>query len=345
MIICCAVLFIATLITSIYIQYLRTHQCQYGHGSLEFDLYHGISCHIEPFGCPFGYFALSNNDTCQQWLSCDDIKRDVSVTNVLLGQGAVKKVYIGKLKGHNVALSFLTNISMLEDFKHNVAMLQELTPPPNKTFPWLVQLVGWCFNNPAVQITEFHNLGTADKVHQILEEKFPEKNTLATRFKLCQDYVKIIHTLHSQVGGPRVLCDSNDPIKALSQFLISDDIGLILNDVDALPVVQKEKEQLIICGHKEISGEFIAPEQLWPFEDESFDEQKMPGYDEKTDVWKIPDVCNELLRGCRGATGLKLKLFNIHSKCKLISPKDRITSEQVLQEYYRITDINFNSKC
>ena len=53
---------------------------------------HGISCHIEPFGCPFGYFALSNNDTCQQWLSCDDIKRDVSVTNVLLGQGAVKKV-------------------------------------------------------------------------------------------------------------------------------------------------------------------------------------------------------------------------------------------------------------
>lgn len=60
----------------------------------------------------------------------------------------------------------------------------------------------------------------------------------------------------------------------------------------------------------------------------------MPHYDEKVDIWKIPDVCNFLIGDIIGASKLQLYLFDIHSKCKQDDPKLRPTAKIVL-DYYK----------
>jgi glycoprotein-mannosyl O6-kinase len=116
------------------------------------------------------------------------------------------------------------------------------------------------------------------------------------------------------------MCDGNSVEKLLSQFLVcfcercltpqvTDDYRLILNDLDALPEVNRKKHLLIKCGHREIhpdSENYIPPEQLWPFLDHPFTylvffpiiyrrDGDMPPYDEKTDVWKSYFVVARLL--------------------------------------------------
>ena len=88
------------------------------------------------------------------------------------------------------------------------------------------------------------------------------------------------------------------------------------------------------CGHREIVGDFAAPEQLWPFPDnEDFDDSLMPPYDEMVDVWKIPDVCSHFLTDYKQ---MLFRLFPIHNKCKEYDPGSRPKAEEVLREYQRI---------
>ena len=53
---------------------------------------------------------------------------------------------------------------------------------------------------------------------------------------------------------------------------VTDDLRLVLNDVDALPRTNTSANQLIKCGHREIHrvGDYTPPEQLWPFADRPF---------------------------------------------------------------------------
>lgn len=136
--------------------------------------------------------------------------------------------------------------------------------------------------------------------------------------------------------GTRVMCDSNDVTKTLQQFLLTDDFQLVLNDLDALPRVNKSAGQLIKCGHRELFGDFVAPEQLWPYPERDFDDHTMPPYDEKTDIWKIPDVCEALLgRGIIGTDPIRFKLFRIDQACKNTDPAKRPNATQVLDEYLK----------
>ena len=130
-----------------------------------------------------------------------------------------------------------------------------------------------------------------------------------------------------------VMCDSNDLEKTLSQYLLSDDLRLVVNDLDALPEVDNEHNLLIRCGHKQLFGDFVAPEQLWPYEDEEFSDVDMPSYDEKIDIWKIPDVCHYFLNDTTGAESLHFHLFKIHKQCKSNDPQKRPTAKEVLEKY------------
>lgn len=54
---------------------------------------------------------------------------------------------------------------------------------------------------------------------------------------------------------------------------VTDDFRLLLNDVDATPLVSRASNHLIKCGHREIRRDstlFVPPEQLWPFPDQPF---------------------------------------------------------------------------
>ena len=210
-------------------------------------------------------------------------------------------------------------------------MLQQLQSTVNVT-----QLVGVC-EEADVFVTEFHPLGSADQLEAILAlELYHEFGTLSARFSLCEQYVSILHTLHSGPDGARVMCDSNDLKKTLSQFLFREDLSLILNDVDALPVVDKNQGLLIKCGHRELFGDFVAPEQLWPFEDRQFEDSEMPGYDEMVDIWRVPDVCDAFLGWVESSAKLRLLLLSLHLKCKSTNPSDRPSALELVKAYAQI---------
>ena len=148
---------------------------------------------------------------------------------------------------------------------------------------------------------------------------------------MCARYAEVIEFLHTSPIGVRVMCDSNSLEKTLSQFLLSESLDLIANDLDALPEVKPGEN--IKCGPRQLFGTFIAPEQLWPYINETFKDNLMPGYNEKTDIWKIPDVCDFFLGNGPNAQSLAFHLFRIHKQCKSWDPWLRPSAAQVAQYY------------
>lgn len=202
----------------------------------------------------------------------------------------------------------------------------------------VVTLVGVC-EEDGVFVTEYHPLGSALTLDATLaQDRYSGKNTWQTRLRLALDYVAFLVFLHKSPVGTRVMCDSNDLHKTLSQFLLTSDLRLLANDLDALPQVVPG-HQGVKCGHHQLVGQFVAPEQLWPYgEDMPFSDDLMPGYDEKSDIWKIPDVTRFLLGHVSGSDVIHFHLFQIHAECKKHDPKLRPTAHEVLSVYRSVYD-------
>jgi hypothetical protein len=188
----------------------------------------------------------------------------------------------------------------------------------------IVQLVGFCKHDI---LTEYHANGNAVNIIN----QFPDL-TVRLRLQLCLDYALILQHLHNSPAGTRVLCDSNDLTKLLSQLLVTEELHLLLNDVDALPEVNRRMNKTIKCGHRQLHGTFVAPEQLWPYAHE-FRDEEMPGYDEKTDIWKAASVCEHFLGNVAGSEVIRYSLFSLHKSCKDHNPDMRPTAEQLVVEY------------
>ncbi|XP_029372056.1 protein O-mannose kinase isoform X2 [Echeneis naucrates] len=284
-----------------------------------------VSSRIE---CAPRYFKIATMKNCTPWLQCSQINAEVRKLK-LIGHGAVKKVYLAEWKAQKVALSKLSSLDYLEDFLHGLSMLQALQGPQ------VVQLVGFCLENHTL-VTEHHPHGSLVNLDVILaQEQHQQHNTWQTRLRLATDYVSILHYLHNSPAGRRVMCDSNSLEKTLSQFLLTKDFHVVVNDLDALPEVDQSRGLLVKCGHRELTGDFVAPEQLWPFRDKGklFSDDLMPLYDEKTDIWKIPDVTWFLMGRVPGGDLVHFHLFQIHDECKKEDPKLRPSAVDVLKLY------------
>lgn len=134
-----------------------------------------------------------------------------------------------------------------------------------------------------------------------------------------------MNVLHHGPLGTRVMCDANWLEKFLSQLLVmgrftnrprrrhalptlasfflsfflqvSDDGRVLLNDVDAIPQANRSAGLLVKCGHQQLKHHpYIAPEQEWPFKGKAFKDADMPGYDEKIDIWRVPETVAALLK-------------------------------------------------
>ncbi|XP_068797272.1 protein O-mannose kinase isoform X2 [Struthio camelus] len=269
----------------------------------------------DPSLCPFGYFKLGTAKNCSPWLSCEAINKEVRKLKCV-GEGAVKK---------------LTNSELQEDFLHGLKMLKALQSKH------VVRLLGYCEKQFTI-LTEYHPLGSLRGLNETLHTpKYKGLNTWHRRFTLAIDYVSIIRFLHSSPLGTLVMCDSNDLDKVLSQYLLTSDFRILVNDLDALPLVNRSAGVLVKCGHRELQGEFVAPEQRWPHGEEvPFDDDLMPPYDEKTDIWKIPDVSNFFLGHVEGSDIVRLHLFDIHAACKKKDPAERPSAQEVLDTYRKV---------
>ncbi|KAJ7989299.1 hypothetical protein DPEC_G00318040 [Dallia pectoralis] len=277
--------------------------------------------------CRSGHFRLANMKNCSPWLECTQVRSEVRQLK-RIGQGAVKQVFLSEWMGHKVALSKLSSPEYREDFLHGIDMLQALQGTH------VTVLVGWCLEDHTL-VTEYHPLGSLLSLEAVLnQERHRARDTWQTRLMLALDYVSILHHLHTGPAGTRVMCDSNDLEKTTSQFLLTTDFRLVVNDLDALPEVGTPRGSLVKCGHRELTGDFVAPEQLWPYgKTQLFSDKLMPGYSEKTDIWKIPDVTRFLMGRVAGGDVAHFHLFQIHAECKRREPHLRPSAEDVLSVY------------
>ncbi|XP_027251170.1 protein O-mannose kinase isoform X1 [Cricetulus griseus] len=280
--------------------------------------------------CPHGYFRMGQMRNCSRWLSCEELRKEVRQLR-RIGEGAVKRVFLSEWNEHKVALSRLTGLEMKDDFLHGLQMLKSLQSEH------VVTLVGYCEEDGTI-LTEYHPLGSLSNLEATLNlPKYQDVNTWQHRLQLAAEYVGIINYLHNSPLGTRVMCDSNDLPKTLSQYLLTSNFSIVANDLDALPLVDHDSRVLVKCGHRELQGDFVAPEQLWPYGGERpFQDDIMPSYDEKVDIWKIPDVSSFLLGHVEGSDMVRFHLFDIHKACKSQIPAERPTAQHVLDTYRKV---------
>lgn len=250
-------------------------------------------------------------------------------------------MHLSEWRGQKVALCELSSESYRPDFLHGLSMLRSLQSVR------VVQLVGAC-EEDGVFVTEYHPLGTPLALDEALAmPRYRSSDTWQTRLRLALDYVAFLTFLHASPAGTRVMCDSNDLSKTLSQFLLTADFRLVANDLDALPEVPPGG-QGVKCGPRELTGDFVAPEQLWPHgddgDDKPFSDELMPGYDEKTDIWKIPEVTGFLLGHVTGSDVIHFHLFQVHTDCKKRDPRERPTAREVLSVYRAVYDTMLESQ-
>lgn len=272
--------------------------------------------------CSSNYFILPGMESCHPHLTCADLG-SISILKHL-GTGAVKNVFLGSWKGLSVVLSVPVSSNSLGDFMSGIDVLKLLNPSN-----YIVQLVGYCEQNH-VLLTEYHPNGNAE---HFFNQTPLESDSDVQSVHFCHQYSHILKYLHYGPAGRRVFCDSNSLEKLLSQLLVRSDLTLVLNDVDALPEVVNTTG--VKCGHRQLFGTFVAPEQLWP-SSEQFRDDIMPGYNEKTDIWKSVFVCEYFLNRAQGAQVLRYRLFDLHKKCKNEDPLLRPTSIELELAYNTI---------
>lgn len=274
---------------------------------------------VSSYDCNNGSFMVGNMKECHPWLTCDDIKY-LDIGN-LIGFGAVKHVYQTSWQNSTMAIAFLNNKQYQEDFLFGIEILKQIGS--NKC---VVQLIGFCEEAP-VFLTEYHPIGISANVNKIFGNN---SHSLSQRFQLCIDYVKILAYLHGSPAGRLMMCDSSTLVKTLEQYLLTSSGNLVLNDVDS---VAKVDEGGTVCGHQELYGDFVAPEQKWPFPGEEYKTERMPPYNEKADVWKIPLVCRFFLGKSDAARAFRYHIHSIHKRCQESDPHRRPSAHKVLQAY------------
>ncbi|KAL9975559.1 hypothetical protein ACROYT_G012733 [Oculina patagonica] len=105
---------------------------------------------------------------------------------------------------------------------------------------------------------------------------------------------------------------------------------MVVNDLDDTPDASQESG--ILCTNRKELRPFVAPEQRWPNRSVCFRLDRMPTYDEKVDIWKIPAVLERLLGEVNGSRFVKSKLRKVMERCHASNPKQRPTANDVLQE-------------
>ena len=279
--------------------------------------------------CPQGTFALEQWIACISLLSCAEISESVQIGTVLYTVGSWT-FYAARWNSYDITYAQLSGDSQLV----NVSAIQRLMPHNN-----LMYLIGQCDLEERAQRLFARNheiLGRADRLESILAQKTDCDHEFV-RFRLAMDYIQTLALLHSNKTETLVLCNSHSLSLLLSQFLITEDLRLVLAAYDNLPVLSansKSSEAKVKCSRNELKGDFIAPEQKWPYQSSKvFNYAQQAGYTEKADIWKIPDVTQALLNKKGDCQNILDLLEVMHRKCKSLEPSSRPTAAQVLHKY------------
>jgi hypothetical protein len=196
--------------------------------------------------------------------------------------------------------------------------------------------VGICRNNTVVQ---YYKNGNGVQLDEILKDSMKSEGEIDKQsqfaMKYCINYAEAISFLHNQPTGPRVLCDTNYSKDMLEQFLITDDMALVINDVDYLPVARGKSVSRLNCVSVGKKADAAAPEMRHK-EDKEDEEDEVVYFDEKSDIWKIRVACDHFLSFVGNSSRVMLLLAAIHEQCWNIDPDKRPSAPEVVNTYKNV---------
>ena len=270
--------------------------------------------------CSPGTFSLANWITCQSLLNCGEIQHE-SVIGELLYTLDHWNYYRADWKGYEVLYATFSSVAPTT-VDYDVVQLF----PPSQYF---LYPIGLCREKNVVLFAVNSTLLKPGSEYEALLKIHSECDNCMTRFHLARSYVHILTQLHATNN---VLCNSVTSKHLLTQFLVSDNFDFILATLDNLP---QDVNRSIICQQRELTGDFVAPEQRWPYgRMKIFNPNEQPKYDRMSDIWKVPNVVRSLLTA--SCTDVSNYLHFIHIKCKNMSPHKRPSALEILQEYEHV---------
>lgn len=124
-----------------------------------------------------------------------------------------------------MALSRLTRLEVRDDLLHGL-----LQAPQSKH---VVTLLDYCENN--IVLTEYYPLGSLGN----LEVPLNLSKYCSLWLQLALGTVDFLDFVHPSPLGTLVMCNSSDLSKTLSQYLLTTNSNIVLNDLDTLPLVNR----------------------------------------------------------------------------------------------------------
>lgn len=284
--------------------------------------------------CAKGSFSLPHWSVCKELIDCRDIGSSVRPVRFLQTVGNWV-FHVAEWREHEVyyAKGVFGNVTL------NSQALRDLHPLQH-----MLQPIGYCVETGTVVFSTDKPLKTPLRDVYDTFKAGPCDNFLFW-FKLCVDYVRTLASLHAaSPTGSFVLCNSHTLQQLVDQFYVTTDLHLVLVAYDNLPFVHKQNtdEYRIQCSDGNLVGSFVAPEQKWPFARyKVFNPREQPLYNEKADVWKVPDVTRSLLAHCGSSRCREILhyLTALHVRCKNRDPGQRPNATELYRQYTSVWEI------
>lgn len=292
------------------------------------------------YNCPPGQFQLGKS-RCFNRLDCHEIAQQVVPEEKILATGIGKQIRTAQWY-----YSFDSTVSL------KVAYVE--TRPSRQASPRIAKrvkrgalnlldlqdskhaqtVIGYCFEpekNNTLLISEF--CGNGNLAGFVASDEYASWGA-CERLGLATSLVEAFDYLHNSPIGTRINCDMNRLHRALTQFLVTDDFRVVLNDVDDIPQSGSQCTWSRFVDEDSNLSSFLAPEQRSRL---NADTTAAASHTEKIDIWKIPDmVMHVLLKSCSGEvreriTQILVSIRPVLNECKLETPENRPSAGQVLE--------------
>lgn len=283
--------------------------------------------------CPAGKFALPRWTACVRYLTCDDLSKDIRLTEHLWAMARWRYMLAEWNSFRLIYAQRITDYGSDSDTSIESVWetATQIAPHDNFLYP-----VGYCEHTDTLVYSVTEEIYPLTELPTLLRRRGCD--SWMVRMKLAMDYVRLLMNLHLHPSGPYTLCNSHTLSILLAQFAISNNFNLILINFDNLP----EGHGSILCSRQELTGDFVAPEQTWPYSRyKMFNLDEQLRYSHTSDLWKVPDMTRWLLlvgdeESKRESRDIINYLAHIHHRCKIIDSSLRPSAADILEEYENI---------
>jgi len=291
--------------------------------------------------CPKEYFKVQQMKRCHKWLSCEEIAKVEKIKRI--GGGFSKEAFTSNVP--SLGIQLVMSYTRLNKVNNTLITSRVNRGLQNvihfQTNPHMIQLAGYCHHDGETTIMT-EDCSKYKTLSDFVASKHYKSILLKQRLQLVIDMVSGFVMIHNDKRGPIVHCDLHEANQALGQFLVTDNMRVVMNDLDETPTYDPNSTKIARCSWIQgcRTSRFLAPEQQYTTEYcKSRKRLGYPGYKRatpKSDTWKLPDMSDRVLQigDFRQITGDVIgDLKRIRGHCKVVDEKKRWGSKQVLQAY------------